>query len=123
MLDGLPRLVHRGAAHEAHGLDDAVHAVDAGLGQLPAVIKDIVSRGGEKISTAAVESCVAGLPQVAEVAGVALPDAVLGEVLAVAVRLHPGAALTAEQAQAPVPGPPGGIRRNSISVGSPGRSR
>lgn len=60
-------------------------------------IKDIVNRGGEKISTAEVESCVSRLPQVAEVAGVALPDAVLGEVLALAVRLHPGAALTAQQ--------------------------
>jgi len=60
-------------------------------------IKDIVNRGGEKISTAEVESCVSRLPQVAEVAGVALPDADLGEVLALAVRLQPGAALTAEQ--------------------------
>lgn len=60
-------------------------------------IKDIVNRGGEKISTAEVESCVSRLPQVAEVAGVALPDAVLGEVLALVVRLHPGTALAAEQ--------------------------
>ncbi|MBK6678458.1 MAG: acyl--CoA ligase [Rhodocyclaceae bacterium] len=56
-------------------------------------IKDIVNRGGEKISTAEVESCVSRLPQVAEVAGFALPDADLGEVLALAVRLHPGASL------------------------------
>jgi len=60
-------------------------------------IKDIVNRGGEKISTAEVESCVSRLPQVAEVAGVALPDAALGEVLALAVRLHPGTVLTAER--------------------------
>ena len=44
-------------------------------------IKDIVNRGGEKISTAEVESCVSRLPAVAEVAGFALPDDDLGEVL------------------------------------------
>lgn len=56
-------------------------------------IKDIVNRGGEKISTAEVESCVSRLPEVAEVAGFALPDADFGEVLALAIRVQPGTSL------------------------------
>ncbi len=65
-------------------------------------IKDIVNRGGEKISTAEVESCVSRLPAVAEVAGFALPDDDLGEVLALAVRLHPGASLDEDALRAHV---------------------
>jgi long-chain acyl-CoA synthetase len=59
-------------------------------------IKDIVNRGGEKIAMAEVEFCVSRLPEVVEVAAYALPDADLGEVLGLAVRLREGCSLTAD---------------------------
>ncbi|QDX80174.1 AMP-binding protein [Denitratisoma sp. DHT3] len=59
-------------------------------------IKDIVNRGGEKISTLEVESCIHHLPGVAEVAAFAVPDAEMGEVLAVAIVPEAGVSLDAE---------------------------
>ncbi len=55
-------------------------------------VKDVIIRGGENISAAEVEAAVAALPQVAEVAVVAVPDARLGERACAVVRLAPGAA-------------------------------
>ena len=55
-------------------------------------LKDVIIRGGENISAAEVEEAVAVLPQVAEVAVVAAPDARLGEHVCAVVRLAPGAA-------------------------------
>lgn len=63
-------------------------------------IKDIVNRGGEKISTAEVESCVSRMPVVAEAAAFAMPDAALGEVLALAVKLRDGGTATADEIRA-----------------------
>ncbi|CAB1369212.1 class I adenylate-forming enzyme family protein [Denitratisoma oestradiolicum] len=59
-------------------------------------IKDIVNRGGEKISTLEVESCIHHLPGVAEVAAFAVPDTEMGEALAVAIVPEAGVSLDAE---------------------------
>ena len=56
-------------------------------------VKDVIIRGGENISAAEVEEVVARLPQVAEVAVVAAPDARLGEHACAVVRLAPGASI------------------------------
>ena len=54
-------------------------------------VKDVIIRGGENISAAEIEEAIATLPQVAEVAVVAAPDARLGEHACAVVRLAPGA--------------------------------
>ena len=51
-------------------------------------IKDIVNRGGEKIASAEVESCLLLHPAIAEAAAFGVPDARYGEVLAVVVTLR-----------------------------------
>jgi 2,3-dihydroxybenzoate-AMP ligase len=56
--------------------------------------KDMINRGGEKISAEEVENLVYRLPGVAQVAAVAMPDADLGERVALYVVLRPGATLT-----------------------------
>jgi acyl-CoA synthetase (AMP-forming)/AMP-acid ligase II len=53
--------------------------------------KDIIVRGGEKVSAAEVEQLLYRMPGVAEVAVVAAPDARLGEHGCMFVRLVPGA--------------------------------
>jgi acyl-CoA synthetase (AMP-forming)/AMP-acid ligase II len=52
-------------------------------------LKDIIIRGGENISAAEIEEAIAVLPQLAEVAVVAAPDARLGEHACAVVRLAP----------------------------------
>jgi salicylate---CoA ligase len=56
--------------------------------------KDMINRGGEKISAEEVENLVYQLPQVAQVAAVAMPDRELGERVCIYVVLTHGAALT-----------------------------
>ncbi len=56
-------------------------------------INDVIIRGGENISAAEVETAIAALPQVAEVAVVAAPDDRLGEHACAIVRLTPAATL------------------------------
>ena len=53
-------------------------------------LKDVIIRGGENISAAEVEDAIGTLPEVAEVAAVAAPDARLGEHVCAVVRLTPG---------------------------------
>jgi 2,3-dihydroxybenzoate-AMP ligase len=55
--------------------------------------KDMINRGGEKISAEEVENLVYRLPEVAQVAAVAMPDRDLGERVALYVVLRPGATL------------------------------
>jgi len=55
-------------------------------------VKDIIIRGGENISAAEVEAALQGLPGVAEIAVVAVPDERLGERACAVVRMLPGAA-------------------------------
>jgi 2,3-dihydroxybenzoate-AMP ligase len=62
--------------------------------------KDMINRGGEKISAEEVENLVYALPQVAHVAAVAMPDAELGERVCVYAVLRPGASLSLEEVRA-----------------------
>ena len=59
--------------------------------------KDMINRGGEKISAEEVENLVYALPQVAAVAAVAMPDPELGERVCLYAVLRPGTALTLEE--------------------------
>ncbi|WP_088319140.1 (2,3-dihydroxybenzoyl)adenylate synthase [Kineosporia sp. R_H_3] len=62
--------------------------------------KDMINRGGEKISAEEVENLAYLLPQVAQVAAVAMPDPELGEKVCLYAVLKPGATLTLEQVRA-----------------------
>lgn len=57
-------------------------------------VKDLINRGGEKISAGEIETLVQEMAAVAEVAAVAMPDPVVGERVCVFVRVHPGHELT-----------------------------
>lgn len=59
--------------------------------------KDLINRGGEKISCEEVENLIFGLPQVRQVSLVAMPDPVFGEKACACVVLQPGTALTFEE--------------------------
>ncbi|MFI2652185.1 (2,3-dihydroxybenzoyl)adenylate synthase [Micromonospora fulviviridis] len=69
---------------------DLVRITPAGDVVVCGRIKDVVNRGGEKISAAEVETLAQELPEVAEAAVVAVPDPVLGERVCLVVRPHPG---------------------------------
>jgi len=58
--------------------------------------KDLINRGGEKISAEEVENLILAHPAVLNAAVVAMPDPVLGERACAYAVLHPGAALTLE---------------------------
>jgi 2,3-dihydroxybenzoate---[aryl-carrier protein] ligase len=59
--------------------------------------KDLINRGGEKISCDEIENLIFGLPQVRQVSLVAMPDPVMGERACACVVLQPGGSLTFEQ--------------------------
>jgi 2,3-dihydroxybenzoate-AMP ligase len=59
--------------------------------------KDIINRGGEKISAEEVENIVYRLPSVDLAAAVSMPDPLLGERLCLFVTLLPGEALSLEE--------------------------
>jgi 2,3-dihydroxybenzoate-AMP ligase len=59
--------------------------------------KDLINRGGEKISCDEVENLIFGLAQVRQVSVVAMPDPVFGEKACACVVLHPGTELTLGQ--------------------------
>jgi 2,3-dihydroxybenzoate-AMP ligase len=56
-------------------------------------IKDVINRGGEKISAEEIENLILQHPAVQNVACVAMPDAVLGEKMCACVIPKSGAAL------------------------------
>lgn len=56
--------------------------------------KDVVNRGGEKISAEEVENLILGLLQVRNVACVPIPDRILGEKMCAVVIPHPGETVT-----------------------------
>lgn len=58
--------------------------------------KDIIIRGGENISSEEVENAVFRDDRISECAAVPVPDDILGELVAVAVSLNPGAKATPE---------------------------
>ncbi len=62
--------------------------------------KDMINRGGEKISAEEVENLVYQLPAVRLAAAVAMPDDVLGERVCVYVVPHDGTTLTLEEIHA-----------------------
>lgn len=57
-------------------------------------VKDLINRGGEKISAPEVEAVVDTLPQVRRSTAIALPDPEYGELVCVCVVLHAGQSLT-----------------------------
>jgi 2,3-dihydroxybenzoate-AMP ligase len=59
--------------------------------------KDLINRGGEKISAEEIENLILGHPAVLNVAVVAVPDALLGERACACVILRPGGTLTLEE--------------------------
>jgi non-ribosomal peptide synthetase component E (peptide arylation enzyme) len=59
-------------------------------------VKDLINRGGEKISAEEVENLILAHPAVLNVACVPYPDPVLGERMCACVVLRPGHALTLE---------------------------
>jgi 2,3-dihydroxybenzoate-AMP ligase len=59
--------------------------------------KDLINRGGEKISCEEVENLIFGLPQVRQVSLVAMPDPVFGEKACACVVLQPGTSLSFEE--------------------------
>ncbi len=62
--------------------------------------KDMINRGGEKISAEEVENLVYQLPSVSQVAAVAMPDPQLGERVCLYVVPRPGATVTLEEIRA-----------------------
>jgi 2,3-dihydroxybenzoate-AMP ligase len=58
--------------------------------------KDLINRGGEKISCDEVENLIFGLSQVRQVSVVAMADPMFGEKACACVILHPGTSLTFE---------------------------
>ena len=59
--------------------------------------KDLINRGGEKISCDEIENLIFGLSQVRQVSVVAMADSVFGEKACACVVLHPGTALTFDE--------------------------
>ena len=60
-------------------------------------LKDVVNRGGEKISPAEIDLLLSEHPHIAEAAAFALPHPALGEEVAAAVVLRPGADLSGRE--------------------------
>jgi acyl-CoA synthetase (AMP-forming)/AMP-acid ligase II len=77
---------------------DIGHLDGDGLLWLNGRIDDVINRGGEKVLPADVESCIAQLPEVAEVTVFAIPDAVLQNRVGAAVELRHGGSLDEERA-------------------------
>jgi 2,3-dihydroxybenzoate-AMP ligase/mycobactin salicyl-AMP ligase len=63
-------------------------------------IKDVINRGGEKISPAQIEKLLLTHPEIADAAVVGMPDAALGEKICAYVRPAPGATLDYETIKA-----------------------
>lgn len=61
--------------------------------------KDMINRGGEKISAEEIESLVYRIEHVTMAAAVAMPDPVLGEKLCLYITVKPGTEVTLEQIQ------------------------
>lgn len=73
---------------------DLVHLDASGNLIVDGRAKDLINRGGEKISAEEVENVLLSHPAVAEAAVVAMPDPVLGERTCAYVILRPGSRLT-----------------------------
>ena len=88
------------ATAETVSADGWLHSGDLGrvdedgYVQVTGRAKEMIIRGGENISPAAVEDALRSLPQVADVCVIGLPDEKMGEELCAVVRLEPGTGLT-----------------------------
>ncbi len=90
------------AAYTADGfyrMGDAVRRIDGHL-YVVGRLKDLINRGGEKISCEEVENHILAHPAVANACVVAMPDAVFGEKACAFVISKPGARLTLEDLKA-----------------------
>jgi 2,3-dihydroxybenzoate-AMP ligase len=79
---------------------DLVRVTPSGNFSVEGRVKDLINRGGEKISAEEVENAVLGHPAVQNVAVVAMPHPVLGEAVCAYVIPRPGAPLTLEALRA-----------------------
>jgi 2,3-dihydroxybenzoate-AMP ligase len=79
---------------------DLVRVTPSGNFSVEGRVKDLINRGGEKISAEEVENAVLGHPAVQNVAVVAMPHPVLGEAVCAYVIARPGAPLTLEALRA-----------------------
>jgi acyl-coenzyme A synthetase/AMP-(fatty) acid ligase len=70
---------------------------DTGCLRLTARLKEIINRGGEKLAPVAIDEALLAHPAVAEAAAFSLPVGRLGEDVAAAVVLKPGATVTARE--------------------------
>lgn len=73
---------------------DLVRITDEGNVVVCGRVKDLINRAGEKIAADEIETLVQELPEVAEVAAVAMPDPETGERVCLFVRVRPGHTLT-----------------------------
>jgi 2,3-dihydroxybenzoate-AMP ligase len=73
---------------------DVVRLSDRGNLVVEGRAKDLINRGGEKISAEEIENLILAHPGVFNAAAVAMPDAILGERTCAYVILRPGASLT-----------------------------
>lgn len=76
---------------------DVVRLTPEGNLSVEGRVKDLINRGGEKISAEEVENLILGHPAVQNVAVVAMPDKVMGEKVCAYVIPRSGAALTLEE--------------------------
>ena len=76
---------------------DVVRLTPSGNFSVEGRVKDMINRGGEKISAEEVENLILGHPAVQNVAVVAMPDRVMGEKACAYVILRPGGSLSLEE--------------------------
>lgn len=79
---------------------DIGHVDDEGFLYITDRAKDLINRGGEKISAAEVESCACEMPGVIEAAAFAIPDDTFGEAVALVVRSDSGVELSSQAVSA-----------------------
>ncbi|MFK0089172.1 class I adenylate-forming enzyme family protein [Pseudomonas sp. NPDC090755] len=77
---------------------DTGYLDDEGFLYISGRVKDLINRGGEKISAAEIEACIGDMPGVQEAAAFAVADSQLGEAVALAVRAEPQLEASAIQA-------------------------
>jgi 2,3-dihydroxybenzoate-AMP ligase len=91
---------HNAKAFTADGFyrtGDVVRLTPSGNLSVEGRVKDLINRGGEKISAEEVENLILGHAAVQNVAVVAMPDRVMGEKVCAYVILRPEGALTLEE--------------------------
>ena len=76
---------------------DVVRVAPSGNFSVEGRVKDMINRGGEKISAEEVENLILGHPAVQNVAAVSMPDPVLGEKVCAYVILRSGGGLTLDE--------------------------